>query len=735
MSDAHSPARDTCCGAQSPSTPPEAPCAPAGTVTLRLRIQEMDCPTEEALLRKALADAPGVAALDFDLMGRVLSIHHRGADPQALAACIRALGMTPQPLETGNAADQAPTAQGERWGTLWLAAGLALAAELVGWTPWPGATWGAALLALAAIGLVGLPTWRKGWVALRHRSLNINALMSVAVTGALLIGHWAEAAMVMVLFTLAERIEARSLDRARRAIRELLDSAPDQARQQTPDGDWEMVAAEGVAVGELVRILPGERLPLDGEIVRGEPTLDESPITGESLPHDKGPGEAVFAGTINRHGDFDYRTTRPADDTTLARIIHAVEQAQASRAPTQRFIDRFAAVYTPAVLGLAVLTAVAWPLLFPGAWLDGVYRALVLLVIACPCALVISTPVSIVSGLSAAARAGILIKGGRFLEQGRRLAWLALDKTGTLTQGQPRLAHWAALDDDLDAAGQARLAHQAASLAGRSTHPVSRALYDALATLAGEDGVASVRERPGLGVEGELAGTALWLGNRRLMAERGLASEALEARLEALERDGASVVALGDTQRVLALFAVRDPLKPTSVAAIRALHDKGVKTLMLSGDNRQAVAAIAAEAGIDEARGELLPEDKLAAIEACASRGVTGMVGDGINDAPALARADIGFAMGAAGSDVAIETADVALMDDDLGKLSTFLRLSRATRAVLVQNIVVALGLKAVFMVLAFTGQATLWMAVFADMGASLLVVANGLRLLRSRHH
>ncbi|WP_136253344.1 heavy metal translocating P-type ATPase [Onishia niordana] len=750
----HEPVRAAggCCGAQSSQHQREtkAQSAPPGSMTLRLRIQEMDCPTEEALLRKALADAPGVAALEFDLMGRVLSIHHHDADPDDLATRVRDLGMTPKALDgegvdNDSEDDPATTAESftQRWGKLLTAAALALAAELTGWADITAATWLSPLLALAAIGLVGLPTWRKGWVALRHRSLNINALMSVAVTGALLIGHWSEAAMVMVLFTLAERIEARSLDRARRAIRELLDTAPDNARRQAPNGDWETVSAAAVAVGDVVRVLPGERLPLDGAILRGQPTLDESPITGESLPRDKSPGEAVFAGTINCHGDFDYRTTRPADDTTLARIIHAVEEAQASRAPTQRFIDRFAAIYTPAVLALALLTALAWPLLggftsVQGAWLDGIYRALVLLVIACPCALVISTPVTIVSGLSAAARQGILIKGGRFLEQGRRLSWLALDKTGTITQGRPRLTTWSALKEDLsdnpDDTDRARLACQAASLSARSTHPVARAIHDELADDAGEEDIEAFRERPGLGVEGEQQGTSLWLGNRRLLHRHGLESDALEERLAALERQGASVVMLGDATRVLALFVVQDPVRPTSFKAIQTLNRLGVRTLMLSGDNQQAVAAIAAEAGIDEARGELLPEDKLAAIEACTTSGVTGMVGDGINDAPALARADIGFAMGAAGSDVAIETADVALMDDDLGKLPIFLRLSRATRAVLVQNIAIALGLKAVFMVLAFTGQATLWMAVFADMGASLLVVANGLRLLRAGH-
>ncbi|MDN3552074.1 cation-translocating P-type ATPase [Halomonas almeriensis] len=731
MSDDTSP-QDGCCSGHQ-AEPGETANAPADSDTLRLRIQEMDCPTEEALLRKALTSAPGVAALEFDLMGRVLSIHHHDADTEALQARVRDLGMTPRPLEVDDDSSDAPPASDDTpWGRLILAALLALAAEIVGWTPWLWTDWLSPLLALPAIALVGLPTWRKGWVAIRHRTLNINALMSVAVTGAILIGHWSEAAMVMVLFTLAERIEAGSLERARRAIRDLLDSAPRQARRRTAAGDWESVAAEDVAIGEVVRILPGERLPLDGEVVRGHPSLDESPITGESLPVDKAPGDSVFAGAINHDGDFDIRTTREASDTTLARIIHAVEQAQASQAPTQRFIDRFAAVYTPVVFVLAILTALTWPWLVGGAWLDGIYRALVLLVIACPCALVISTPVTIVSGLSAAARAGILIKGGRFLEQGRRLTWLALDKTGTLTQGEPALEHWEVLGDT-SAAHRQNLARQAALLAGRSTHPVSAAIQRALAEDSHDGRVDDLRERPGQGVEGQLDGQALWLGNRRLADARGLLDATLAERLEALERHGASVVALGSADRVMALFTVRDPLKPSSLAAIQALHRLGVKTLMLSGDNRHAVAAIAAEAGIDSARGELLPEDKLTIIEEHSHHGVTGMVGDGINDAPALAHADIGFSMGAAGSDVAIETADVALMDDDLGKLPSFLRLARTTHRVLIQNIVLALGIKAVFLVLAFSGQATLWMAVFADLGSSLLVIGNGLRLLRHR--
>ncbi|WP_163559376.1 cation-translocating P-type ATPase [Halomonas sp. NO4] len=717
-----------CCGGESPNAAPSHDAAPTDTRSLRLHIADMCCPTEEGLLRRALEDAPGVEALEFDLMGRVLTVHHRDADEEAIRRRIAATGMTAVTLDGTRRPE--PPSEREPWAKLGVAALIALAAEVGEWlelaTPWLPT-----LLALAAIALVGLPTWKKGFIALRHRTLNINALMSVAVAGALLIGHWAEAAMVIVLFTLAERIEARSLGRARRAIRELLDLAPETANVEQPDGRFERQPAETVSVGSRVRVRAGERLALDGEVAAGHPTLDESPITGESLPVDKTPGDAVFAGSVNRNGEFTYHTTRAASDTTLARIIHAVEQAQASRAPTQRFIDRFAAVYTPAVFVLALLAAVTWPWLVGVAWLEGVYLGLVLLVIACPCALVIATPVTIVSGLAAGARRGILIKGGTFLEQGHRLAWLAFDKTGTLTRGEPAQSHWDALDDALNEAERERLRALAAGLATRSGHPVSAAI----AAAAKEDGIAplevsDVHEQPGQGIVASWEGHRVWLGNRRLLEAHATLDDALAARLAEREARGETVVLLGEADRPLALFAVSDPLRETSRSAVDALHQRGVKTLMLSGDNPASVARIAEAAGIDEAHGALLPEEKLAMIDARAAQGPVGMVGDGINDAPALARADLGFAMGAAGSDAAIETADVALMDDDPRRLVDFLDLSRATRRVLVQNIALALGIKAVFLALAFSGHATLWMAVFADMGASLIVVANGLRLL-----
>jgi Cd2+/Zn2+-exporting ATPase len=587
----------------------------------------------------------------------------------------------------------------------------------------------AASLAVLAVVAGGLGTYKKGWVAIRNGNLNINALMSIAVTGALVLGQWPEAAMVMVLFSIAELIEAKSLDRARNAVQKLMQLAPERATVRQPDGAWVDVDAKSVSVNTVVRIKPGERIGLDGVVTAGRSAVNQASITGESLPVDKAPGDAVFAGTINESGSIEYRVTAVAADTTLARIIHAVSEAQGSKAPTQRFVDEFARVYSPVVFALAVAIAILPPLLASGVWHDWVYKALVLLVIACPCALVISTPVTIVSGLTTAARKGILIKGGTYLETGRKLTWLALDKTGTITHGTPSQTYFEALADT----NAARCRQLAASLAGRSDHPVSQALaraadIDHIVRLSVDD----IEALPGRGVQGTIDGKPYALGNHRLVEELGRCSANLEARLDTLERQGKTVVLLIGEEGVLALFAVADTVKETSRAAIGDLHALGVRTVMLSGDNSHTAAAIATAVGIDEARGDQLPDDKLTAVATLAAHGaVVGMVGDGINDAPALARADIGFAMGAMGADTAIETADVALMDDDLRKIPAFIRLSKATHTVLVQNIVLALGIKAVFFVLALTGAATLWMAVLADVGASLLVLANGLRLLR----
>ena len=695
--------------------------------TSTLHIAGMCCPTEEQLIRRKLADIPGVRNLEFNLIQRHLTVEHVSeALPQVLQE-LKSLDLGAQ-VVADSATETVSGQQKENrtnWWPMIVAGSAAIAAEAVHW--WQGGFhWAVPLLALMAIVIGGLPTYKKGLIALRNFNLNLNALMSLAVTGAMLIGQWPEAAMVMVLFALAESIEAKSLDRARQAIHALMELVPENATVQQADGTWQEVPVQIVPIDAMVRVRPGERIALDGVIAEGHSTIDQAAITGESLPVEKTGNDPVFAGTINQTGSFTYRVTARADNTTLARIIHAVEQAQGRRAPTQRLVDQFARIYTPAVFAMALATGLIPPLLFGAAWLESIYMALVLLVIACPCALVISTPVTIVSGLAAAARKGILIKGGVYLEGGRKLALLLLDKTGTITHGKTEQTDFCAIGADVE-----QIRHLAAGLAGRSDHPVSQAIARAWAETP-QIRVTDFSALPGRGVKGSIDGQLYYLGNHRLIGELGLLTAALESQLEQFERQGKTAVLLTTQQQVLGLFAVADTVKQSSIQAIAELHKLGIRTMMLSGDNSHTAEAIARQVGIDEVRGNLLPEDKMATVEArLGSKTWVGMVGDGINDAPALARADIGFAMGAAGTDVAIETADVALMDDNLRKLPAFVRLSRAATAILMQNIAFALGTKALFIALTFTGHATLWMAVFADMGVSLLVVFNSLRLLR----
>jgi Zn2+/Cd2+-exporting ATPase len=666
-----------------------------------------------------------VTDMDFNLMQRVLTVTHDPLATESILDAVRSLGFTPEIVDGGHGEPkQEPV---KPWWPLALACLAAIASELAHWLDFPVAV--AAALALIAVLMCGITTYKKGWISIRNGNLNINALMSIAVTGALALGQWPEAAMVMVLFTVAELIEAKSLDRARNAIRGLMQLTPETATVLQKNGVWQAVPAKSVAVNERVRIKPGERIALDGTVVSGRSAVNQAPITGESLPIDKQPGDPVFAGTINTSGSFEYQVTAAAGDSTLARIIHAVEAAQGAKAPTQRFVDRFARIYTPVVFALALAVAILPPLLMDGDWFSWIYKALVLLVIACPCALVISTPVTIVSGLAAAARHGILVKGGAYLEEGRKLVWLALDKTGTITHGKPVQTDFFTLNGW----SEREVRSLAASLAARSDHPVSSALTEA----ARRDGielqnVENFEAMPGRGSQGMIDGKVYHLGNHRLIHEQGRCSDDLEARLSALEEQGKTVIVLTDEQSVHGVFAVADTVKESSRQAIAELHALGIKTIMLTGDNVHTARAMAHQVGIDEARGDLLPENKLTAIESLLSKdGAVGMVGDGINDAPALARSSIGFAMGATGTGTAIETADVALMDDDLRKLPRFVRLSRDTHSLLIQNIAMALGIKAVFLVLTLVGMGTMWMAVFADVGASLLVVGNGLRLLR----
>ncbi|MBC2689162.1 MULTISPECIES: heavy metal translocating P-type ATPase [Pseudomonas] len=719
----------SCCSSAAPALVKISDAPTEGARLSRFRIEAMDCPTEQTLIQNKLGKLAGVQQLEFNLINRVLGVTHDLPTTAPIIDAIKSIGMLAEPIEDGAQADDSRAAPMKKpWWPLALSGVTALAAEVIHFTS-SAPTWVVALVALVSILSGGLGTYKKGWIALKNLNLNINALMSIAVTGAVLIGQWPEAAMVMFLFTVAELIEAKSLDRARNAISGLMQMTPEQVTVQQADGSWVEREAKSVELGALVRVRPGERIGLDGEVVAGNSTIDQAPITGESLPVEKTVGDKVFAGTINQAGALEYRVTAAANHSTLARIIHAVEEAQGARAPTQRFVDSFSKIYTPVVFVFALGVALIPPLFMGAAWFDWIYRALVLLVVACPCALVISTPVTIVSGLAAAARKGILIKGGVYLEGGYKLDFLALDKTGTITHGKPVQTDYLALDPTVETRAQVL----AASLAGRSDHPVSLAIAKAAVdkdlSLLAVDNFAALAGR---GVRGEIDGQAYHLGNHRLVEELGLCSPALEEKLSALEEQGKTVVLLLDASGPLALFAVADTVKESSREAIEQLHALGVKTLMLTGDNPHTARAIAAQVGIDQAQGDLLPTDKLKAIEDLYAQGHrVGMVGDGINDAPALARAEIGFAMAAAGTDTAIETADVALMDDDLRKIPAFIRLSRQTSHILTQNIALALVIKAIFLGVTFFGLATMWMAVFADMGVALLVVFNGLRLLR----
>ena len=758
---------------------------PRKPVQRTFRIATMDCPVEEREIRQALENVPGIQSLRFQLAARTLGI--TAADDtltQALEA-IRAAGFDPKPVsalaavqvvaaapqaQAGNAccaghdhcgdnkatvehqhAHAHPSSAGELHehahepsgasGLTRLIAALvmALVAESIHYFAPETMLFEGLSLATAAlaIALSGLDTYTKGLAALRRGKLNINALMTVAVTGAFLIGQWPEAAMVMALYAIAELIEARSVDRARNAIQGLLDLAPAQAHVAQPDGSWADVPAADVPLQALVRVRPGERLPLDGVVTEGRSSVDQAPVTGESLPVDKAPGDQVFAGTVNQAGELTFRVTAQAQDTTLARIIHAVEQAQGSRAPTQRFVDQFANIYTPAVFVMALAVAALGPWVAGWTVLQAIYKALVLLVIACPCALVISTPVTVVSALANAARRGVLIKGGVHLENARHIRVVALDKTGTITEGKPSLVEWAAWNGQVTQAADAGLAATAHALASRSDHPVSQAVAQGLSEGQASGAAPVVSELQALlgkGISAMVDGQPYLLGNHRLMHEQGHCSPALEAELARHEQAGRTVTLLSGPDGVKAIFAVADAIKDSSSQAVAELQAMGIRTVMLSGDNQATAEVVARQAGIAEAKGALLPQDKLDALQALrASHGPVAMVGDGINDAPALAQADLGIAMGGAGTDTAMEAADMVIMNDDLRRIPAAIALSRKTWMVLWQNISLALGIKAVFLVMALAGSATMWMAVFADMGASLLVVANGLRLLRAR--
>jgi Cd2+/Zn2+-exporting ATPase len=692
------------------------------------KIEGMDCREEVAILERRLKPLPGMEELVPDLVGQRLRVRYDAAK-LSTSAIVEAVAQTGMRAWLEHEEPVGHTAAATARQILVFISGLALAAGLaLEFFEFPTLLVRAVFLVAIVAG--GVYTARRAWAATRVMSLDINVLMLVAVVGATIIGEWSEGATVTFLFAFAQILEARSMDRARNAIRALMDLTPPEAVVRR-NGDEVRVRLDDVRVDEVVLVRPGEKIPLDGVVVSGRSPVNQAPITGESLPVEKAIGDEVFGGTINGYGALDVRVTHLRQDTTLARIIALVELAQSQRAPSQAFVERFARYYTPAVIALAIAIAIVPPLVMAqpfGVWF---YRALVLLVISCPCALVISTPVSVVSAIAAAARKGVLIKGGAHLERIGTARCVAFDKTGTLTRGSPHVVEVI----PLNGTAADEILEIAAGLEARSEHPIGRAIL----ARAVESGIAlpesvEFRSIPGRGAEAVVDGQHALVGNHRLIEERGLCDASIHSKLDALAATGRTAVLIARTERPLGIIALADRSRESARDAIDLLRCQGVeRVVMLTGDNQASAAVLAQELGVDETYAELLPHDKVEAVKKLREKhGTVAMVGDGVNDAPALAAADVGIAMGAAGTDVALETADIALMADELLKIPFAIRLGRATLRNIQVNVTLSLGLKAVFLALAVVGSATLWMAVMADMGASLLVIANGMRLLRA---
>lgn len=693
------------------------------------KVEGMDCREEVAILERRFKNLPGIEAFSADLMGQRLHVKYDGArlNASAIAGAVADAGMRAwleheEPIASGDSRRLTKTL------LLVTAAVLSSVGLLFEYLEAPP-IFSASLFAISIAASAPL-TARRAWHAIRLRSLDINVLMLMAAAGAIALGEWSEAAAVVFLFAVAQTLEARTLERARLAVRALIELTPVQALVRDGLGE-RLVLVDTLQPGALIVIKPGEKIPLDGRVAAGESVVNQAPITGESVPVDKARGDEVFAGSINGRGALEVQVTRYRRDTKLARITYLVEQAQSKRAPAQTFIERFAQVYTPAVIGLALVLALVPPLVLDGAWNVWSYRALVLLVVSCPCALVISTPVSVVAALAGAARKGVLIKGGAHLERASEIRCVAFDKTGTLTYGHPEVVDVLPLNGMSTAA----IISLAAAVEQRSVHPLARAVINYAADIpVSVAPAAGVSALPGLGAEGDVDGAHILLGNHRLFEQRGLCSPELHRRLDALAAQGRTPVLVARDGEAVGIIAIADRPRPNTREAIHALRSHGVRwVVMLTGDSEAAARSMASELGVDEYRAELLPEGKVMAVsELRKAHGTVAMVGDGVNDAPALAAADVGIAMGAAGSDVALETADVALMSDDLLRVPYALRLSRAALRNIKTNLAISLVLKAAFVVLAVAGVATLWMAVVADTGASVVVIANALRLLRA---
>jgi Zn2+/Cd2+-exporting ATPase len=691
-----------------------------GTERTVIRVEGMDCASCAATVEKRVSQLPGVrrAVVNF-AAGRLDAEHDPDLALEELEKAVRDAGYgvaNTQEVER-TAFWRTPRALSVFASALLFALGFGL-----GFASAPEVARVGAYLAAIVVG--GLPIFRAALAGVRARHLDMNVLMSAATIGGAAIGEWAEAASVVVLFAAGNALQIYAIDRTRGAVRALAGLAPGEVLVRR-DGAERLVDADEVAVGETVVVRPGERLAVDGEVIEGRTTVDESPVTGESTPVEKGPGDPVYSGSLNGGGGLLVRALREASDSTLQRIARLLEEAQATKAPAEQLVDRFSRIYTPVVVAVAVVLAVMPPLLGAsfGEWF---YRALALLIIACPCALVISTPVTVVSGIGAASRRGILVKGGAALEAAGRLKALAFDKTGTLTEGRPVLARTVALDGR----SKAEVLRLAAALERRSEHPLAHAILTA-ADGCNLPAVENFRTIPGRGAEGEVGDRRCLVGSPRLFEEREIPLDLAKDALAEVEREGETPVILGSEQEPLAIFGLADTPRPDAGSTLAALRAAGVSELvMITGDAEAPARRVAQELGIGY-RARLLPEQKVDAVRELVSKYENvGMVGDGVNDAPALAASSVGFAMGAAGTDVALETADVALMQDHLPKLGEAVVLSRAAERIIKQNIYVSLLIKGLFVLLAPVGLVTLWLAVLADMGTSIAVTLNGLKLL-----
>jgi Cd2+/Zn2+-exporting ATPase len=686
-----------------------------------VRIEGMDCASCATTVERRVFQLPGVrrAVVNF-AAGRLDAEHDPGLALEEIEKAVRDAGYG---VESAQDIERPPFWRTQRAISVFASALLFVLGLALGLAGAPEVASVAAYLTAIAVG--GVPIFRAAIAGLRARHMDMNVLMSAATIGAVGIGEWAEAASVVVLFAAGNALQVYAIDRTRGAVRALARLAPDEVLVRR-DGSERLVGAGEVAVWETVVVRPGERLALDGEVVEGRTTVDESPVTGESTPVEKGPGDPVYSGSLNGGGGVLVRVLREASDSTLQRIAQLVEEAQATKAPAEQFVDRFSRLYTPIVVTAAVVLAVVPPLLGGefGTWF---YRALALLIIACPCALVISTPVTVVSGIGAASRRGILVKGGAALEAAGRLKALAFDKTGTLTEGRPVVSRVVALDgrDDTD------VLRLAAALERRSEHPLAHAILTA-ADGADLPPVAGFRSVAGRGAEGEVGGKGYLIGSPRLFAEKGIALDGATEALAVVESAGETPVVLGSEEAPMAVFGIADAVRSDARATLDSLREAGVgEFVMLTGDAEAPARRIAEELGVSY-RARLLPEQKVEAVRELVSKhGDAGMVGDGVNDAPALAASSVGFAMGAAGTDVALETADVALMQDDLPKLAEAVRLSRSAEGIIKQNVAVSIAIKGLFVLLAPFGLVALWLAVLADMGTSIAVTLNGLRLFR----